>query len=367
MQKLKDREIRVQAGEGTVRLKRNEFGVPTVRSDSLGDVFFGLGWLHAFDRPVELELTRLIAKGQAAQYLKASPELIASDVYMRRYDPWGDAKEQVASLTLEARHFTDRYCAGINEVLVDSRPWELRMVGHRAEPWAAADCILMAKLIGLVDMTETQAWVEKLIVQMLQNGISLAQLRELFPYLIDEPDPAFLEILKQVRLSEPIVPPTLAWKLPRLKASNNWAVAGSRTRSGKPIMCGDPHLDSARLPAIRYEVMLATPDRWLAGATVPGVPVPALGRTDAVAWSPTYGYMDVIDFFVEDVRGGRYRRGDQWPDFTVREETIKLKKGQPRWCASTRTSTASSTVFPTRTATTCRWRSASAADTVRTR
>lgn len=330
MEKLRNGEIHIQGVRGAVCLKRNEHGVPVMHADCLDDVFYGLGWLHAFDRPVELELTRLVAKGRAAEHLSASAELIAADTYMRRYDLWGDGQDQVASLTPEARHMAECYCKGINYVLANGRPWEFRLIGHTPEPWSPADCIMMTKLIGLVDMTETQAWMEKLIVQMLQNGVPLEHLRELFPYLVDEPAPEFLDAIKRVRLNEPVVPPTLRWKLPRLKASNNWAVAGSRTISGKPILCGDPHLDTARLPAIWYEVMFAAKDRWFAGCTVPGVPLPALGRTDSVAWSPTYGYMDVIDFFVEKVQGGRYRRGDEWRDFTIREETIRLRKGEPR-------------------------------------
>ena len=332
MQKLKDKEIDINGLEGTIRLSRNEYGVPLVRADSFNDLFFGLGWVHAYDRPVELELTRLVAKGTAAEHLQASDELIASDMYMRRYDLAGNGREQVAHLTDEAARIAEAYCAGINHVLDHGRrPFEFKLIGHRPEAWTAADCITMTKIIGLIDMTETQGWVEKLIVQMLQNGVPLAALRELFPYMTDEPDPVFLEVLKQVKLSEPIVPLTLRWKsLPRMKASNNWVVSGSRSASGKPILCGDPHLDSSRLPAIWHEVMLRSGDMWFAGCTVPGIPLPALGRTDRLAWSPTYGYMDVIDFFVEEVKDGRYRRGDEWRDFEVREEVVKLKKGEPR-------------------------------------
>lgn len=330
MLQLKEREIRIQGAIGEVRLRRNEYGVPVIDAATLEDVFYGMGWLHAVDRPVALELTRLVAKGRAAEHLKGSPELVASDTYMRRFDLWGVAQEQVARLTPEARSLTECYCLGINRVLSSGRPWEFRLIGHVPEPWAIADCIAMTKLIGLVDMTETQAWVEKLIVQMLQHGVSLAQLRELFPYLTDQPTAELLGILQQVRLEGPVVPATVRWRLPRLKASNNWAVAGSRTESGRPLLCGDPHLDTARLPAIWYEVMFRSPEHWFVGGTVPGIPIPALGRTDCLAWSPTYGYMDVIDFFVEEVRGGQYRRGDQWCDFDIREETIQVKKGAPK-------------------------------------
>lgn len=38
-----------------------------------------------------------------------------------------------------------------------------------------------------------------------------------------------------------------------IKGSNNWAVAGEKTSSGKPILCNDPHLQ-LDLPSIWYEV-----------------------------------------------------------------------------------------------------------------
>jgi len=78
MEKLKGKEIRIQGLEGAVKLSRNEYGVPFIQADEFIDLFFGLGWVHAYDRPVELELTRLVAKGRAAEHLEASDELIAA-------------------------------------------------------------------------------------------------------------------------------------------------------------------------------------------------------------------------------------------------------------------------------------------------
>jgi penicillin G amidase len=334
VEKLKSKPIEIQGTAGKVRLSRNEYGVPLIQPEKFIDVFYGLGWVHAFDRGVELELTRLVAKGAIAENLEASEELIAMDITMRRWNLWGDSQEQVDHLTPEGLQACEAYCKGINEVTSARRPFEFRLISHRPEPFTLADCILMPKLIGFIGLTETQAWAEKTILQMLQNGVSLEMLRELFPYLTDEPGPEFLDILKKVKLNEPIVPETIAWRaIPRMTGSNNWVVSGERTASGKPILCGDPHLEIARLPAIWQEVMIRTEDPepfWFAGCTVPGVPVMALGRTNNIAWSPTYGYMDVVDFFVEEVRDGRYRHGDEWREFQVREETIGLKKGEPR-------------------------------------
>ena len=58
-----------------------------------------------------------------------------------------------------------------------------------------------------------------------------------------------------------------------MMAPNNWVVAGSRSASGKPILCNDPHLEVNRLPNVWYEAALCVtgsgvPPRSGAGASV---------------------------------------------------------------------------------------------------
>ena len=114
-------------------------------------------------------------------------------------------------------------------------------------------------------------------------------------------------------------------RLPRFNASNNWAVAGRHTRSGFPILCGDPHLEVNRLPNVWQEVILRQPGKTMTGVSIPGVPGLVVGRSNHLAWSATYAYMDMLDYRIERCRGGSYFREDGWKPFTVREEEIKVK------------------------------------------
>ena len=71
-------------------------------------------------------------------------------------------------------------------------------------------------------------------------------------------------------------------------------------------------------------------DEYVMGASLPGCPLFATGRTQRVAWGVTYLKGDTIDFFIEDCRRGgetawQYRRRDSWYDFRVREEVIHRK------------------------------------------
>lgn len=331
MVKLNQKEIEIAACDGTVFLKRDENGVPHIRAKGYRDLLFGLGWAHAYDRLLAMDLTRIIGRGQASEQLDGSPEFVEVDKVFRRYRLWADSVEEARKLKGENRELLDAYCKGVNRVLESGRrPFEFRLIRHRPEPWTPADCILITRMMGHVDLSETQGFMEKFIIQMIQNGVPFSRIKELCPYVEEKPDPEFMEVIKKVKLAGSIVPPTVGWSaIPRLESSNNWVVSGKRTASGKPILCGDPHLDTARLPAIWYEVALRCDEFYFVGSTVPGLPACALGRTADLAWAPTYGCMDVSDYFIEEVKGGKYRRGDDWHDFVVREETLEVKGKEP--------------------------------------
>ena len=79
--------------------------------------------------------------------------------------------------------------------------------------------------------------------------------------------------------------------------SNCWALAGTRTVTGKPILAGDPHL-AVRNPSIWYEVGLEGPGYKLVGFSFAGIPGIVIGHNDRIAWSLTYAYTDTQDLFV---------------------------------------------------------------------
>ncbi len=80
--------------------------------------------------------------------------------------------------------------------------------------------------------------------------------------------------------------------------SNAWAVNGSKTESGQPILAGDPHMGLS-IPGFWYEVYYNIPGHSLAGTTIPGAPFIVLGQNRKIAWSMTNIMADDTDFFVE--------------------------------------------------------------------
>ncbi len=84
------------------------------------------------------------------------------------------------------------------------------------------------------------------------------------------------------------------------------------------------------MPAVWYEVILEQRERFCIAATIPGLPLPAVGRTNDLAWGPTYACMDAIDSWIEQCQQGRYRRvvdgQERWEPFQVRTEVLRRKK-----------------------------------------
>ena len=75
------------------------------------------------------------------------------------------------------------------------------------------------------------------------------------------------------------------WKKPyEGLGSNNWAVDGSKTLSGNPILCGDPHLKLS-LPSIWFEVQITTPEMNTYGVSLPGFQGVVIGFNENIAWS----------------------------------------------------------------------------------
>ena len=91
--------------------------------------------------------------------------------------------------------------------------------------------------------------------------------------------------------------PTAAVDDQFITGSNNWAVAGALTDSGRAIVANDMHL-GITVPNVFYRARLTvdgdTP-RDLNGVTLPGVPLLIAGSNGHIAWGNTNSYGDWTD------------------------------------------------------------------------
>jgi penicillin amidase len=308
---------------------RDSHGVCHIDARDRVEAFSLMGYVHGRDRGLQVILMRILGQGRACEILDPGDEMLGIDKFFRRMNWAGNASAEVDKFSREAREIAEAYNSGMNLALSEKIPWEFRLFGYKPEPWRTEDSVLISRMIGYLTLAQSQGEMERLLIELIQAGIDEARLNELFPGSLGGLD---IELVKQIRLQERIVSPSSLWNIaaPVMMASNNWAVAGKKTASGKPVLANDPHLEVNRLPNVWCEMVLKAGGRYAMGGTMPGVPAILVGRNPDLAWSATYTFMDSTDSWVEQCRDGSYLRGpDRWQKFTAREETIKRKGKDP--------------------------------------
>jgi len=327
--KLTTRPIELRIDGSELQLRRTTGGVVEIWGKDDVDLAKGIGFAHAHDRLAQMMLTRLAGQGRLSECLRSDDETLAIDVFMRQMGFARTADAEAETCTPRAQQTGAAYCDGVNHYLNNyGPPWELKLARYQPQPWRTADTLLTIKLMSYMGLAQTQQDLEKFIIQAIRRGVDVARLKQLFHPHLDALDEGLCELIGKVKLFDPLIP-HLTKLAPVLSASNNWAVAPGRSASGHPLQCNDPHLECNRLPALWYEFVMHTDGDYRIGVNMPGVPGMAMGRTRRVSFGFTYGFMDMVDYFIEEVRDGRFRRGDEYLPFTTREEVIQRKSGPP--------------------------------------
>ncbi len=323
------------------RLPINDYDVEACRNrDGVMQLWTGdekayaaaLGFVHVCDRQVEMMLVRLVGQGRLSECLQSDDETLAIDTFSREMGFDRDAALEVKECSAETLIFAEAYAAGVNAGLQRfRRPLEFVLTSYRPEPWSVTDTLAIIKVMTYVGLGQTQQDLEKLLVEAIRGGVPLDRLKKLVAPHLDDLDDATIDAIRNLREVQPVMPPEVRFHPGMIgpRASNNWVVAGDRSATGTPLFCCDPHMEVNRLPALWYEVVAHFPDDLRVGITMPGAPVMIMGRTRNLAFSFTYGFMDMVDYFIEDVRDGRCRRGDRHVPFEIHQETIQRKGDAP--------------------------------------
>ncbi len=312
-----------------VELSRDEHGVPHIEASDLEGAHWAMGYCHALDRGMQMCFMRLLGQGRAAECLRSDDELVEIDRFFRRMN-WAGVKmkEQIDGLDPEMRTLCDAYNAGVNARFAKARPFEFKLVGYRPEPWTIEDTMLISRMVGYLTLSQSQAEVERMFVELVQAGVPDDKLEALFPGCTDGLE---RELIGRIELDERVVPEALTWMTgtPRMMASNNWVVSGAKTRSGAAMMSNDPHLEVNRLPNVWCELALETPEQYMLTMTMPGMPAALIGRNRDLSWGATYTFMDAVDSWMERCKDGTYLNSDgTWAPFDTRVEVIE-RKGKP--------------------------------------
>jgi len=316
--------IEVPGLEGSVKVRRDRWGVPHVEAAERHDLYFAQGFVHAQDRLWQMDFYRRVVRGRVSEM--AGPEGLPVDRLLRTLGIRRAAEREAAELDPTLLAQLERFCAGVNAgaAAAPAPPFEMRLLGLKWTPWTPVDILSLGKLLAFGLSTN---WERELL--------RADMLRELGPELTARLDPTYpadnpvvtqeawtgdgLSIVGQidaVRRSMGLAA--------EASGSNNWAVSGARSATGSPLIAGDPHLPPS-MPGIWYEISLRHGDRFVRGASMPGMPGIYMGQNNDVAWTITNVMADVQDLFVERVDGDTYLFEDEWRPLEIVREEIRVK------------------------------------------
>ena len=356
-----DGTLTVDGLHAPVTVTRNPQGVPSIHANNIDDLLFAQGYVTAQDRLWQMDTLRRHAAGELAEIL--GPGLVMHDKLQRYLQLRAAADRGAASLPPDQRREFEAYARGVNAFIDSHRdklPLEFHLLHYRPRPWTPRDSLLVS-LVMWQDLSTS--FPRKLDRELLARHLPQSLLADLYPVgswrdhpptqpPTDLTTPRDIEEIPldktQSRLDNPsdfAEPEDLlalgAATSPCAECrsgSNNWAVSGAHSASGKPLVSNDMHL-GLRVPDIWYEAALhlsETPGGSspldVVGFTMPGLPWIIVGRNAHVAWSFTNLGGDVQDVRVEHARGlganMQYEQPDgTWSPVQHRTETIVVRGG----------------------------------------
>ena len=321
--------------------------IPHIKANNTADAFFALGYLHATERSWQLEVNRRLASGRLSEIL--GNKTVGIDRFIRTLGIKSAATKQFERYPVQTKRLLQAYADGVNqgnEKLGWALPVEYFLTGSKPGYWSPSDSVAWMLMMAL-DLGAN--WHKELERLELSQFLNTEQVWEVMPpygpgEAVSSMD--FSKLYRDLKVFNPS-PPVQENKSKNLPAtelamsevpggmdgmgSNNWALSGELSTSGKPLLANDPHLGLSA-PAIWYFAHLEAPGMNVIGATLPGIPAVVLGRTDSFAWTFTNTGPDVQDLYIEQLdpqKPGTYRGPDGPLAFKVREEVIGIKDEAP--------------------------------------
>lgn len=324
---LNDGELKLLGLHRPVDIRFDRLGIPRIRAADDFDAAEALGFVHARDRMMQMDLMRRAASGDLSELI--GPVTLEHDEAARILGTRVAAKQSLASLSERTRALLDAYSRGVNAFIAErgrfAAPEYLLLGAPRR--WAPIDCVLWAETMGLALSGNLDLELGRLA---LSGHLSREGILALWPTSTALPanqaslPVSFLvaSLASATRAALPHFP--APFSLPD-HASNEWAVDGRHSATGAPLLAGDPHL-SYGLPCLWYLARIDTPDSTMAGATAPGTPFMVIGRNRHIAWTFTTAAADTEDLFVEHAIDASHYAGPAGPlAFTDRLERIRVR------------------------------------------
>ncbi len=344
---VSDQTLHLSGLQQPVRVTLEKDGTAHVAAQTDHDLFLAVGYVHAKFRLFQMDLLRRQGEGRLAEVFGKAA--VDSDKFELQLGLVRTAQREWSALsaTDPSRDALTAYAQGVNDRITEAEnqhqlPAMFTLVGYQPKPWTPIDTLIVKG-----DMTQTLNFTDTpLVMELLDKSLGPQLTSQWFPVLPPNPqspyDPgpysspavAPIETMRQVTDAEAETASALYQRLSTLPAgliatggaSNNWAVAGSRSASGGSLMAGDPHLHLT-LPAIWFQLTEDSPGYHTSGVSIPGTPVVLIGHNQHISWSLTDAQNQQTFFYEEQedsAHPGQYFWNGAWQKYTTVDYDIPV-------------------------------------------
>lgn len=312
--------------------------VPHVFAQNNEDLYMTQGYLHARHRLWQMEFQTHAAAGRVSEVIGAGA--LSFDRQQRRIGMVFGAENswKMVQEDPELRSAMEAYTKGANafiEQLNEAQlPIEYKLLDYRPEPWTELKvCLFLMNMAQTLSSGESDLEMTNMLKLFGKETVDL-----LFPSREPNTDPVVekpggwtfntfpIDSLPDAKPVELVYAKPLP-KQPHGIGSNNWAVSGSKTATGSPILCSDPHLGLS-LPSLWFTIHLNAPGVNTMGSSFPGAPCVIIGFNDSIAWGPTNAQRDLVDWYkvqFKDKRKNEYLSDGEWKPTQRKVERIRLR------------------------------------------
>ncbi len=328
-----EKDIVIKGLYSDVTVYRDRYAVPHIYAENEHDLYLATGYVMAQDRLWQMDLLRRVTVGRLSEIF--GKNLVETDLLFRALKITEKSTMVLEKTEPEIKKSLEAFTAGVNQYISDAGsnlPVEFSILGYRPEKW---EVIHSVNLVGYMAWDLAGGWETKIVMHLLKKKLGDKMAREITPD-ISEYTEVYPEFAQSDILEEVIRNVVTAGRvidnlgLQVFNGSNNWAVSGKKSVTGKPILANDMHL-GLNVPGIWYQVHQNIPGKLnVTGVALPGAPQVVCGHNDSIAWGMTNVGVDNLDFFVEKVnpdRSDEYLYRGKWEKMKVRKEIISIKKG----------------------------------------
>ncbi|MFH0842942.1 MAG: penicillin acylase family protein [Bacteroidota bacterium] len=318
-----------------VTVYRDHRGMPHIYAGNDHDLYFAVGYVMAQERLWQMDLIRRATTGRLSEIFGS--DYVQTDLFLRSLEMTAKSKMVLSDEEPAILEAMQAYADGVNKYVSEAGkklPPEFRLLGYKPDPWKLED---LANIIGYMgwDLASDNLTSDIFYYRLTQK-FGAEKAAELIPdwkAVNSFVYPGFKlsdELIKDVQGFISSMDKLEALGIASFSGSNNWAVTGTRTETGKPILSNDMHL-SFGSPGIWIQMHQVIPGRLnVTGVIVPGQPMVVAGHNEKIAWGMTNLMVDDIDLFAEKINPeneNQYYFNGEWKNMVIREEIIKIKGG----------------------------------------